>query len=256
MTLFNLGFIPVTLNDLADILIVALLLYALLRWLKGTRSVQMFFAIILLFLISLLADSLRLNGLSWIMGNIKTLGLIAFFIVFQPEIRSALIRLGAVGFADLFFKKNRALIPLDGLIQSAQSLSEHKLGGLIVIEKKSGLRSLLESGKQLNADFSPELITTLFTKGSPLHDGAVIIQGDKIAAAACVLPILQNPRIEERRLGMRHRAALGLVSESDAIVIVVSEESGHISLACEKEFLRDLSPQELKTALNRMLDHP
>jgi len=254
MTLFQLGFIPVTLNDLADILIVALLAYTLLRWLKGTRSVQMFFAILLLFLISLLADSLRLNGLSWIMSNIKTLGLIAFFIVFQPEIRSALIRLGGIGFADLFFKKTRALIPVDDLVDSATALSANKLGGLIVIEKKVGLRTLLESGKQINADFSPELITTLFCRHSPLHDGAVIIQGDKIAAAACVLPILQNPRIEERRFGMRHRAALGLVSESDAIVIVVSEETNHISLAHGKEFLRNLAPEQLQQELNRFLD--
>lgn len=254
MPIFKLSFITITLNDLVDILIVAFIIFSIIRWLKGTRSVQMFFAILLLFIISILADTLRLHGLSWIMSNIKTIGLIAFFIVFQPEIRSALTRMGEIGVADLFFKKQKSLIPVDKIVESAVELSKRSLGGLIIIEKKTGLRNVLESGKALQALVSPELITAIFSKASPLHDGAIVIQGQRVAAAACVLPILQNPRIEERQYGMRHRAALGMASESDAVIVVTSEESGQISIACEKEFVRGISAKELRQKIDFYLD--
>jgi diadenylate cyclase len=256
MPVFKISFISVTLNDIVDIIIVAVIIYALIRWLKGTRSVQMFFAIVLLFIISILADTLRLHGLSWIMSSIKTIGLLAFFIVFQPEIRSALTRLGGIGFADIFFKKQKSAIPVDLLVESAVEISKRSLGGLIIIEKKVGLRNVLETGKALHALVTPELITAVFSKHSPLHDGAIVIQGDRIAAAACVLPMLQNPRLEERQFGMRHRAALGMASESDAIVIVISEETGQISVAHEKEFVRGISAKELKEKIEFYLEKP
>lgn len=246
MPLFTIRFITVTLNDLFDIIIVAAVIYTIIRWLKGTRSVQMFFAILFLVIISLIADYLQLHGLRWVMSNIKTIGLVTFFIVFQPEIRSALTRLGQVGFGDIFFKKQKQAVPIDVIVEGAVELSKRGLGGLIIIEKKVGLRNVQESGKTLNAEVSPELLASIFAKNTPLHDGAVIIRGDQVAAAACVLPLLQNPGLEERQYGMRHRAGLGIAGESDAIAVIISEETGKISIAYGKEFVTGISAKELK----------
>jgi diadenylate cyclase len=254
MPLFKISFITITLYDIVDIIVVAGIIYTIIKWLKGTRSVQMFFAILLLVIISLVADTLRLHGMGWVMSNIKTIGLVAFFIVFQPEIRSAMTKLGQVGLGDIFFKKQRELIPIDEIVEGAIEISKRGLGGLIVIEKKVGLRNVLESGKELDSTVSPELLATVFSKNSPLHDGAVVIQGDRIAGAACVLPLLQNPGLEERQLGMRHRAALGMAVESDAIVIIISEETGKISIACAKDFIKGISGKELKQKIGFYLD--
>ncbi|MFH0921307.1 MAG: diadenylate cyclase CdaA [Fibrobacterota bacterium] len=254
MTLFKAGFITVTLYDVVDIIIVAGIIYTIVKWLKGTRSVQMFFAILLLILVSLLADLWHLHGLSWIMSNIKTIGLLAFFIVFQPEIRAALTRLGQVGIGDLFFKKERRLIPVDKIAEGAVDIAKRGLGGLIVISRKVGLRHVLETGKPLDAEITPELLSTLFGKNTPLHDGAVVITGDRILAAACVLPLLSNPGLDERHYGMRHRAALGLAAETDAIILVISEQTGEVSIAHGKDFVRGLSQKELKSKIEFYLD--
>ena len=254
MTLFKVGFLNVTLYDLFDIFIVAVIIYAIVKWLKGTRSVQMFIAIVVLAFIAIMADWGNLHGLSWVMSNIKTIGLLAFFIVFQPEIRSALTKLGQFGIGDLFFKKERRLIPVDAITDSAFELSKNKLGGLIVIAKKTGLRNVLETGKPMDALVTPELLTTIFAKGTPLHDGAALITGDRIAAAACVLPLLSNPGIEERQYGMRHRAGLGIAAETDAVAVIISEESGDVSIACGRDFIRGLSKKELKNKIEFYLD--
>lgn len=254
MTLFRIGFVTVTLYDVLDVVIVAGIIYTIAKWLKGTRSVQMFFAILLLICVSLLADLWHLHGLSWIMSNIKTIGLLAFFIVFQPEIRAALTRLGQVGISDLFFKKERKLIPVDKIVDGAVDIARRGLGGLIVISRKVGLRHVLETGKPLNADVTPELLSTIFGKNTPLHDGAVVITGNRITAAACVLPLLSNPGLDERHYGMRHRAALGLAAETDAVIIVVSEQTGEVSIAHGKDFVRGLSQKELKNKIEFYLD--
>jgi diadenylate cyclase len=254
MTLFKIGFLRITPYDLLDILIVAAIIYYIAKWLKGTRSVQMFIAILLLAVVTILAEWGNLHGLSWIMSNIKTLGLLAFFIVFQPEIRSALTKLGQIGIGDLFFKKQRQLIPVDIIADCAFELSKNKTGGLFVIAKKVGLRNILETGKPLNAEVTPELLTTLFAKNTPLHDGAALIVGDRIAAAACVLPLLSNPGIEERQYGMRHRAGLGIAAETDAIAIIISEETGDVSIAYGQDFIKGLSKKELKSKIEFYLD--
>ena len=254
MELFKISFLTVTLYDVADITIVAGIIYMIIRWLKGSRSVQMFFAIIFLFIVSLIADWLNLHGLGWIMSNIKTIGLVAFFIVFQPEIRSALINVGNIDMGDLFFKKQKGRIPVDAIIAGAVELSKRGLGGLTVIEKKVGLRNVLESGKPLDADVTPELITTIFSKNTPLHDGAIVIRGNKIVAAACVLPLLQNPGLEERQYGMRHRAGLGIAAETDAVVVMVSEQSREISISYGKDFIRGVSVKELKSKIEYYLN--
>ena len=254
MTLFKIGFLNITPYDIIDILIVAAIIYALAKWLKGTRSVQMFIALLLLGIVTILAEWGNLHGLSWIMSNIKTIGLIAFFIVFQPEIRSALTKLGQVGIGDFFFKKQKQLIPVDIIVDSAFELSKNKIGGLIIIAKKVGLKNVLETGKPINADITTELLTTIFAKNTPLHDGAAVIVGGHIAAAACVLPLLSNPGIEERQYGMRHRAGLGIASETDAIAVIISEETGDVSIVCGRDFIRGLSKKELKSKIEFYLD--
>jgi len=255
MTLFKFGFLAFTLFDLVDIIIVASIIFVMISWLKGTRSVQMLMALLLLAVVAIVAEWGNLHGLSWVMSNIKTIGLLAFFIVFQPEIRGALSKLGQLGIGDLLFKKQKDLIPVDKIVDSAFELSKRNLGGLMIIARKDGLREVLESGTVLNAAVSPELIATLFAKGTPLHDGAVVIIGDQLVAAACELPLLKNPDLNERAHGMRHRAALGIASESDAIAVVVSEETGQVTIACGKDFIKGLSKKELKNKIEFYLNH-
>ncbi len=254
MTLFRIRFLPFTLYDIVDILIVASLLYTVLQWLKGSRSIQMLLALLFLALIAIAAEWGNLHALGWIMSNFKTIGIVSIFIVFQPEIRSALTKLGGLGPSDIFFRRERALIPIDAIVESAFDLSKKNLGALIVIARRSGLKEVLETGKRIDAQLTSELLITIFTKNSPLHDGAAVIKGDKIVAAACVLPLSSSPDLDERRLGMRHRAGLGIAAESDAIAVIVSEESGQVSVSCGRDMIRGLSRKELRTKIEFYLN--
>ncbi|MBL8025373.1 MAG: DNA integrity scanning protein DisA nucleotide-binding domain protein, partial [Fibrobacteres bacterium] len=187
MTLFKIRFLPFTLYDVIDILIVASLLYVIFQWLKGSRSIQMILALLFLAVAAIAAEWGNLHALGWIMSNVKTIGIVAIFIVFQPEIRSALTKLGGLGISDIIFRKQRALIPIDDIVESMFELAKRNLGGLAVITRRSGLKEVLDTGKPIDAILTPELLVTLFTKNAPLHDGAAVIKGDRIVAAGCVL---------------------------------------------------------------------
>ncbi|MEW6041941.1 MAG: diadenylate cyclase, partial [Elusimicrobiota bacterium] len=223
--LFKVDFISITISDVLDIAIVSFIFYKIFSMLRGTRGIQITIAIIFLIFISLAADWWNLRGLSWILSTIKTVGIVVFFILFQPEIRGALTKIGQFKLYTLFFKEKREEVPIIDICRGAIELSHRGIGGLIVIEREVGLRNYIETGKEVDSLVSAEIITNIFTTNTPLHDGAIIIQKHRIAAAACVLPLLQNPPIELRNLGMRHRAGLGLAGESDAVIIIVSEET-------------------------------
>ena len=205
--------------DAIDILIVTLLLYRLFSLMRGTRAVHMFFGLIVLFVLSVVAQWVHLIAVNWLISSLRTVWVIAFVIIFQPELRRALALLGGNPVLSRFLRmRESGVIP--EVVKSVQELSEKKIGALIVLEKDQGLKNFEETGTPIDARVTAELIGTLFTPTSPLHDGAVIIQNDRVVAAGCTLPLSQDERIAPA-LGMRHRAALGLSEESDAMVIVV-----------------------------------
>ncbi len=251
MELFHVSFLKFGLLDLIDVVIVAFLFYRLLLLMKGTRSVQIVIGLFLLFLVSFFAFWFQLEGMKWLITNIATVGILVLVIVFQPEIRGALAQIGHNKLFRIFFKYEKEKT-LDELVKAAVRLSRLRYGGLIVIERDIGLKNFIETGKSINAEVSTELLVTIFTPYTPLHDGAAIVQGDFVVAAACTLPLTQNP-LYSKLFGMRHKAAIGITEESDAIVMVISEETAKISLAFKGVLHRDIDKTVLKETLTKML---
>jgi diadenylate cyclase len=250
MGLFHVGFLKFGWLDLIDVAIVAFLFYRLLLLMKGTRSVQIVIGLFLLFFISFLAFWFQLEGLKWLITNIATVGILVLVIVFQPELRSALAQIGHNKLFRLFFKYEKEKT-LDELVKTAIRLSQLRYGGLMVIGREIGLKNFIETGKPINAEVSADLLVTIFTPYTPLHDGAAIIQGDYVVAVACTLPLTQNP-LYSQLFGMRHKAAIGVTEESDAIVIVVSEETGEISLAFKGVLHKNIDKTNLRETLTKM----
>lgn len=233
--------------DAIDILIVTLLLYRLFSLMRGTRAVHMFFGLIVLFVLSVVAQWVHLIAVNWLISSLRTVWVIAFVIIFQPELRRALALLGQNPLLSRFVHvRESGAIP--EIVKSVQDLSDKRIGALIVLERDQGLKNFEETGTPIDARVTAELIGTLFTPSSPLHDGAVIIQGDRVVAAGCTLPLSQDERVAPA-LGMRHRAALGLTEESDALVIVVSEESGSIAYASGGKLHRGVDLTALRSEL-------
>ncbi len=229
MTLFQYDFIRFGVKDVVDILIVSFIIFQLLKLMRGTRSVQIIIGLFLVFCVAFVAYWFQLEGLTWLFSNLATFGLIVLVIVFQPELRGVLAQFGQSRMLRRFMTLERRK-SLDEVSRAAIRLSELKYGGLIVIERRTGLKNFAESGKATNAELSWEVLVTLFTPYTPLHDGAVIISGDVIVAAAASLPLTANLRYR-KLYGMRHKAAIGVTEVSDAVVVVVSEETGSISIA-------------------------
>ena len=251
MTLFKIGFLPVTLVDLLDILVVAFVFYELFMLMRGTRASQMLIGLLLLFIASFVAQVLQMEGVSWLVSRIQTVWVIAFVILFQPELRRILIHIGQSRIIRLFYKGSESRV-IDELVKGAATLSERGYGGLIVILRDTGIAAIMETGTKIRAEVSAALIATIFTPRSPLHDGAMIIRDDMVEAAKCLLPLSENPDIDPT-MGTRHRAALGLSEESDAVVVVVSEETQAISLAVEGKMERNITPQDLRARLGILL---
>ncbi len=247
MDLFSLGFINFRLVDLVDILIVAYIIYKLLSLMKGTRSAQMITGLVLVFTLAFVAFWFQLEGLMWLFSNLATVGFIVLVIIFQPELRGMLAQMGHSKIFKMVgrFEGTKAI---EEVSRAAIRLSELKYGGLMVIERSVGLKNFIETGKNLGAQLSAEVITTLFTPYTPLHDGAVIISGEFISAAACTLPLTKNPRYR-KLYGMRHKAGIGVSEESDAIAVIVSEETGEISIAFQGLLNRNIDRAELRDTL-------
>ncbi len=236
-----------TVNAALDVIIVAFLLYKLFTLMRGTRAVSMFFGLIVLFILSVFAEWANLVALNWIISSLKTVWVIAFVIIFQPELRRALASLGQRRFLRRFFTvEETGIIP--EIIKSAQRLADKGIGAIIVLEKDMGLKNYIETGTKVDAKVTAELLETIFTPPSPLHDGAVIIQNDRVAAAGAILPLTQDQRLSVA-LGTRHRAAIGLTEETDAVVIVVSEETHAISYAQGGKLKRKIDTNTLRTDL-------
>ena len=240
-------------TDVLDIVIVAYLLYTLLGFIKETRAQQLFRGILLIIAFFLVSELLNLSLLNWLFTRLITVGLIAVVILFQPEIRRGLEQIGRRGVLSWQFRdmgKEEMYATVHKIVDAVDDFSSTQTGALMAIERETMLSDISESGVIIDAEISVRLLGNLFYEGSPLHDGAVIIRGDRVHAASCVLPLTERQNIG-KNLGTRHRAALGLSEVSDAFVIVVSEETGAISVAQNGEFKRFL---DLKTLEKMLLD--
>ena len=252
MELFNIGFLSIGIIDLLDILLVTFVFYQVYRMMRGTRATQMFAGLLLLLVAGSLAYLMGMSGVSWLIQSIGAVWAVAFVILFQPELRRALTRIGELGFMRTFFKTGSEKV-ISEVTRAAMELSRRRFGGLIVFQRTTGIRGVVETGVSLQAEVTWDLLVSIFFPRSPLHDGAVIISEGTIIAARCILPLAADRRIEST-LGTRHRAAFGITEEIDAIALVVSEETGSISLVKGGKFVnRDLDENTLKSELIRLL---
>ncbi len=238
-------------NDVLDILIVAFLFYKLLGFIRETRAEQLAKGLLILVIVALLASWLHLYTLQWILSNLVNVGLIAIVIIFQPELRRLLENLG----------RNKLISNFSGidleeaeeitmeLTEAMLSMSKTKTGALIVIERETALTDIIETGTVIKAGIQKEMIENIFYEGAPLHDGALIVRGDKLWAAGCVLPLTEDKKLS-KELGTRHRAGIGITENSDALVFIVSEETGIISKAEDGKLERRLDKKDIEALLN------
>ncbi len=242
--LFKIWVISITPIDLLDIAAVAFVFYRAYLVIQGTTASRMLMGLILILILSVAVQWFNMNGMIWLVDQIRTVWVIAFVIIFQPELRRMLLFFGQSGFLKSLIKLG---IPeyMDEILKATEQLAKRRNGALIVIERSTGLRNIIETGLILEANISQQLLLSIFNPRSPLHDGAVIIENDQVAAAKCLLPLSQNPYLENS-VGTRHRAGVGLSEVSDAIIIIVSEETGKISVAFKGILHRHLTPTELR----------
>jgi len=243
---------PIGWWDILDVAIVAVFFYQLLLLIRGTRAVQMAVGGGLVTALFFLSRWLDLEAVNWLIRNAAAYVVFAVIVLFQADIRRALAHFGRAPFLRYFSRVSGAEEAVEELVVAVGNLSSHKIGALIVIERQIGLRNYIEGGIPLDATITYDLLASIFQITSPLHDGAVIVQGNRIAAAACFLPLSVNPKVS-RTLGTRHRAALGLTEENDAVAVVVSEETGVVSLAINGRLERDFTPDTLRLRLGALL---
>jgi diadenylate cyclase len=236
-------------QDLLDILIVAIGVYWLLVWLKGTRALQMLVGLSLLLAASVLAERLGLYTVEWLVSSFWMQVVLAVLILFQPEIRRALAQIGRNPFTHRLSAVEESRT-LEEITRAVVGLANKRVGAILVLEREIELREIVEMGVTLDAQVSRELLFSLFQPESPMHDGAVIIRGNRITAAGCFLPLSLNPEVS-KTLGTRHRAAIGITEETDALVIVASQETGTISMIMGGRMTRELDAGGLTRMLSR-----
>ena len=233
--------------DALDILVVAFLVYQLLQFIRGTHAVQMALGALVLVLLYWLSQVLELETVNWLLRTFMPYLVFGIIVVFQSEIRKVLAHLGKTPLPGVFGSAHTEEV-VDEVVLATTTLASQRTGAIIVIERDMGLRAFIETGIGLDAHVTYDLLISIFNPGTPLHDGAVIIQGHRMAAAACFLPLTVNPQLS-RELGSRHRAAIGVTEDTDAIAVVVSEETGLISLVLGGQIQRSLDAARLKAAL-------
>ena len=239
-------------RDVLDIALVSFLIYELLLLIRGTRAVQMALSGGFLIGLFFLSEWLQLETVNWLIRNLAAYVVVAIIVLFQSDIRRALAHFGRAPFFRYFERATSTDETLEELVTAATTLSARRIGAIMVVERQIGLRNYIEGGIPLDATVTYDLMATIFQPGSPLHDGATIVQGDRVAAAACFLPLSVNPRVS-RELGTRHRAAIGLTEENDAVAIVVSEETGNISIAIAGDLERGVTADALRLRLRALL---
>ena len=224
------------------------LIYSVIRFFQGTRAVQVLIGLLILVVLFNVAKILELSTVNWVLTKLFAVGVLAFLILFQPELRRGLARIGQNTMVNSLLKKGGTV---DEVVEACSRMARMKRGALIAIQRDVGLRNYVESGISLDAKISSELLITIFATHTPTHDGAVIIEGDRMASAASLFPLSQNPSLAPS-IGTRHRAAIGLTEETDAVCIVVSEETGAISVSVYGKLTRDLDEDGLKRVLKSL----
>lgn len=259
--LFSIGFLEIAWLDIVDVLLVTVLLYQLYKLLTGSVALKIFLGLLSIYLLYLIVRAAGMELLTIILGQFMGVGVLAAIIVFQPEIRRFLLMIGkTTAFNnDRLFRgfpwrrtDNPDRLSITPFIEAAKSLAGKNTGALIVFAKSSELRYFAESGDAIDALVSKRLLISIFNKNSPLHDGAVIVQGSRIKAARCILPVTESNDVPAS-MGLRHRAAIGLSEVTDSVVLVVSEETGQISIVRNGEVYRNLSAADLRSKLNQFL---
>jgi len=252
MEIFRIGFLSFSIIDLVDILLVTVVFYQIYRIMRGTRATQMFAGLLVIMIAGSIAQLMGLSGMSWLISSVGAFWVVAFVILFQQELRRALTRIGELGFLRTFFKSGSEKVVAE-VTKAAIELSMKRIGGLIIFQRTTGIRGVIETGVPLEAEVTSDLLVTIFFPRTPLHDGAVITSGGTIVAAGCILP-LTSQDVSGLKLGTRHRAAVGITEEIDAIALVISEETGSISIIEDGSFVgRDMKEDDLITELNRLV---
>lgn len=236
--------------DILDILIVAFLVYKLLGFIRETRAEQLAKGLLVLAVSTVVAKWCHFYTLHWLLSGLLSVGLIAIIVIFQPELRRLLENLGRSRFDSVLweFDREEASKIVEGIVSAAGDMSKTKTGALIVVERDTTLTDIVETGTIVDANISTQLIENVFYEGSPLHDGALLIRGNRLHAAGCVLPLTENKKLS-KELGTRHRAGIGITETSDAFVIIVSEETGIISVCENGKIKRPVAPEQLKSML-------
>ena len=263
LQLFITAFIEIKLTDIIDILLVAFLLYELYNLLKGTAAINIFIGIVAIFLMWKLVSALKMELLSEILGAFISVGFIALIVVFQPEIRQFLLMIGTTRFVSKtrsrmsflnFSMAKVTQLDVDPIVSACRKMSGTKTGALIIIAKMNELRQYVETGQILNAKISDQLLQSIFFKNSPLHDGAAIILNNNVKSAQCILPV--SSKKLSVSLGLRHRAAVGVTERTDAIALIVSEETGEISYSKKGVLVHNVNPSHLKNFLEKEFNKP
>jgi diadenylate cyclase len=253
--LFRIGFLSVSFLDVVDILIVSFIVYKLYLLLRGTIASQIFLGLMIIFIISFIAEAMQFKALNWLLKLVTSIWVIAFIILFQHEIRRLLVILARNPVMKIF-SKHEMHESAEIIVDAAFELSQRQYGALIVIIRETGIRTYIESGEILSAKLSKSLLTSIFFPKSSLHDGAVIVKGNTVEAARCTLPLTGTTEIDGESLGMRHRAGLGISEQADVISVIVSEETGGISVAENGILTSGLSKESLRKKLKEALTTP
>ncbi len=251
MTLFKIGFLTITVLDIVDILLVTWLFIKLYTYFRGTRAGQMLVGLIIILLSSFVFRAIGMSGMTWIVDQVQTVWVVAFVILFQPELRRLLIYVGTTRFFQRLFRVGSSST-IDAVVKASIQMQERGWGAIIVLQRDTGLKNIKEAGTPVKAEVSSPLLVSIFNPQSPLHDGAVIIQNNIIEAAQCILPLTESDMVDPE-MGTRHRAALGISEETDVIAIVMSEEKKRISVAVNGVFQLNLDQYSLKRFLDENL---
>ncbi|MBN1780646.1 diadenylate cyclase CdaA [bacterium] len=246
-------FIRIEWIDIIDIALVTYFMYKLYFMMRRTRAVQMFIGLVLIFIVSILTQIFKMQEMSWIFRNLRAVWLVGFVILFQPELRRLLTHMGQ---SRLFryFAKDQTSVFVEEVVRGVMELSRRGYGGLVVLVRDTGLKNIIETGISVQANVHSSLIVSIFNPRSPLHDGAILVQNQIIEAAKCILPLTRTPQLDPS-LGTRHRAAIGISEESDALVVVVSEETGIVSVVENGEMVRGLDYTTLLQSLSVALSY-
>jgi len=250
--LIPIGFLEFGIKDFIEVLIITMVLFYLYRWIRGTFAIQAAVGLVFVIIVNAVVSALGLTTINFILRGILDVGVLAVIIIFQPEIRKLLYSLGQNTNLDRFFVHSNSDTIIDEVIDAVRNMSHSKTGALIVFARSSSLQDLVDVGIKLDARVNSELLQTIFNKHTPLHDGAVVIRNNRIVAASCYLPISQNQNISSV-FGTRHRAAVGITETNNVFVVVVSEETGRISIARNASLTSGLTIQKLRSEMQQTL---